>query len=437
MLRLLLITLLFLGCKAIANTESDEFDEFDDGFDVTLDEAGLQETQGQDSSVYGSVVFETHYNYQPNNTTKNTSSAKILLDIIGEHKLENNNKINANIKGYHDFVYSANLGNYTKTPAGYENEVNVNELFINGSINQDVDFSLGRQIVVWGKADMVRVTDILNPLDVRIPGMVDIRNLRLGRVMSKFDYYLDNINMSIIGIHENRFSKTPKQYSDFKPTLVDTPTNKPDNSLSNTGLAVSLSGAFKGYDAALYFADTFIDKPYLSGGVLQYDNKSKMYGFAFSGVFDNYLLKAESAYFDSIKYTGVNNNKSRHDTMVGLEYNGIDDGSLAYEIVYRTINRYDPAIYSVSNAFKKKNEVQQFFRINKSYQNQTINLSTIVSAIGKSMKEGGSARATLDYDVDDNVTLSGGVINYIGGDNPALDAVKDNDRIFAKITYNF
>jgi hypothetical protein len=41
------------------------------------------------------------------------------------------------------------------------------------------------------------------------PGLIDIKNLRLGRLMSKLDYYQDNLKISAALLHENRFSKNP------------------------------------------------------------------------------------------------------------------------------------------------------------------------------------------------------------------------------------
>ena len=414
-----------------------EFDEFESDFDVSFDEAVVQIGAEKSTSVFGSVNFEAHYNYKTNNATKNLSSAKILVDLIADHKLKNGNKVKSNIKGYYDLIYSSDLGNYTGTPQGYESEININELFVEGKISKNADFKLGRQIVVWGKADTVRVTDILNPLDLRVPGMVDVRNLRIGRTMSKLDYYLDNINLSIIGIHENNFSKSPKQYSDFRPILANTPSKEPNNSLANTGIALALEGAFEGYDAAIYFADTYVDKPYLKEGVLHYDNKSKMYGAAFSGAIENYLVTAEVAYFDTIKYVGVNNTKSRIDSMIGFEYSGIDDGSISYEFATRSIKDYEAAIYSANNGYKHKNDIQQALRINKSYKNQTIILNAMVSMFGDKGREGGTANASLDYIVNDRLSLSVGVIDYIGGSSPVLDSLKENDRVFTKATYAF
>jgi len=72
----------------------------------------------------------------------------------------------------------------------------------------------------------VRVTDILNPLDNRLPGMVDIKNLRLPVAMTKLDYYTGLWNLSGIMIHEARFDKTPVFNSDFYPGAGPLPSEK-------------------------------------------------------------------------------------------------------------------------------------------------------------------------------------------------------------------
>ncbi|MCB9482116.1 MAG: hypothetical protein H6680_09895, partial [Desulfobacteraceae bacterium] len=37
----------------------------------------------------------------------------------------------------------------------------------------NIDIKAGRQIIVWGKSDNIRITDILNPMDKREPGLTD------------------------------------------------------------------------------------------------------------------------------------------------------------------------------------------------------------------------------------------------------------------------
>jgi len=426
----LLVTSMMLVMSLSVNAE-DGFD--DEGFDDEIIEVVVNNAPESKGVLYGSIDIEAHHNIGNN---KNLSSLKTLVDVIGEYKFDNGVKVNGNLKGYHDFVYD--LENRT-IPNGYENEINLNELNIELEISPNLDFKTGRQIVVWGKSDSIRITDILNPLDNRTPGLVDIKNLRLGRTMSKLDYYFDNLNLSVIALHENRFTKNSMQYSDFKPTEANKSTSKPKDSLGNTGVALSLTGAFSGYDLGLYFADTYIDKPYLveSNTILKYDNKSKMLGVAYNKAMGSYLLKTEIAHFDQVKYNGVSDAKARTDALLGVEYSGITDGSISYEVAVRKIHKYSSAINIKSNGYKPEEEIQQALRFNQSYLNQALDLSAVLSLFGDHGQDGGSARVSLDYALDDQTSISGGVIDYIGGDNLTINAYKDNDRIFAKVSYLF
>ncbi|MEN8191065.1 MAG: DUF1302 family protein, partial [Thermodesulfobacteriota bacterium] len=121
--------------------------------------------------------------------------------------------------GFYDTAYSLQgRDQYTGQLLDlYEQELEFDDVCLSGSLSQSIDIKTGRQIVVWGKSDNVRVTDILNPLDNRLPGMVDIKNLRLPVTMTKLDYYTGDWNLAGIMIHEVRFSKNPVYNSEFFP----------------------------------------------------------------------------------------------------------------------------------------------------------------------------------------------------------------------------
>ncbi len=48
---------------------------------------------------------------------------------------------------------------------------------------------VGRQIVIWGRSESLRVLDVLNPLDNREAGRVDIEDLRRPLAMVRVDAY--------------------------------------------------------------------------------------------------------------------------------------------------------------------------------------------------------------------------------------------------------
>jgi hypothetical protein len=101
-----------------------------------------------------------------------------------------------------------------------------------------------------------------------------------------------------------------------------------------------------------------------------------------------------------------------------MEYS-ITDGSLSLE------------------SANKNNVMQYVFRFSQKYINQTLSFNLIASISGNKFNDGGFLRTWLDYNYDDNIKLTAGIIDYIGGENKMFDLFKDNDKIFYNIQYSF
>jgi hypothetical protein len=123
--------------------------------------------------------------------------------------------------------------------------------------------------------------------------------------------------------------------------------------------------------------------------------------------------------------------------LLGIEYSGIRNGSISYEIALRKIHDYEDLINHVLNGYKPEKEYQQALRFNQSYLNQTLDFNAVVNVFGNTGQDGGTARFELDYAVDDQISVSAGVIDYLSGDNLTIDSYKDNDRLFTKLSYGF
>lgn len=70
-------------------------------------------------------------------------------------------------------------------------------------------------------------------------------------------------------------------------------------------------------------------------------------------------------------------------------------------------------------------------------QVRTLHLNIILSSYGLLAADGGFERAQLDYDINDQMVLTGGVILYESGDAPGLSGIGDNDNFFVEVNYNF
>ena len=128
--------------------------------------------------------------------------------------------------GFYDFAYEIQgRDEFTQEVLDEnENELEFGEVWLLGSITDQLDLKAGRQIVVWGKSDNIRITDVLNPLDLREPGLTDLENLRLPVTMTKLDYFLWGLNLSGMVIHEIRYNKEPgirQRLFPGRPTAAD------------------------------------------------------------------------------------------------------------------------------------------------------------------------------------------------------------------------
>jgi len=374
-------------------------DGFDDEFeDEPIEIVKVETKKSKAYSIYGSVTASSNYSYRSSQIT----SAKVSTNTHFDYNFANGYKIKSTLKAYTD--QGSNINN--------DNDVDLNEIFLQGSINSKLDIKIGRQIVVWGKSDNIRITDTINPMDMTTPGMVDIKDLRLGRFISKADYFLNNKwSISTMLLHENRYSTIPEFGSEYttdnKNFYNMKKVEEPSNSLDNTGFAASLSGNLSGQDIAFYLSNQYIDNT---------TYRSNMLGAAYNKVIDSFLLKTEVAYFDNYDSDTID---SKIDSLAGVEYNGINDGSISFELA------------------NKNNTTQYSVRFNQSYLNQTLDFTTLYSEFSDKLFNDGFVRSWVDYDIDDKLTVSFGIIDYMGSDDPQFKLIKDNDRVFTSLIYNY
>lgn len=321
----------------------------------------------------------------------------------------------------------------------YESEIELNEAYIQADLSSKLDLKIGRQIVVWGTSDNIRITDILNPLDLRWPGLVDIRFLRLPVTMTKLNYYQGNWNFGGLLIHEPRFNKFPVYNGEFFPfnrPLADP--EEPGVSWSNQQAALSLNGIFSGWDIAFYGAYVFDKQPYFSDvltGQRSYD-EVLFAGTAANYAIGNWLIKGEAAFWDGLKFSTIDEQKQRVDVLVGVDYSGFSETTISLEIANRHLVDFDERLSRAPDG--QKEDWRQFaFRFTRDFLNDTLHLTLLFSSYGIFAREGGFERFQLEYDLSDNLKLTGGVVLYQSGDFPSFQDVGDNDRLLFEFEYRF
>jgi uncharacterized protein DUF1302 len=438
-------------------TEDDVLEGFDD--DTKEAKPELQIEQPKDEikasifSLNGDVELGASYNFAHDKPEGNETDWRGLSRLRTELNLELDVKYSSSWqarisgKGAYDFVYTIKgRDEFTDDVLdNYEKELELGETYIQGSLTKSLDVKIGRQIVVWGKSDNIRVTDVLNPLDIREPGLTDIEDLRLPVAMSKVDYYIGDWSLTGIAIHEIRFNKSPEYGSDFYPGSQPPPhEDKPDHGGKNTEYAVAINGILSGWDIACYWADYYNDMPHMelvSAGPppqIEWKHKRlKMLGAAFNAAVGNWLLKTEAAYIDGFEFFNTSDKEySRTDILAGIEYSGFKDTTVSMEAVNRHINDFDDVLELPPDQ-AQEDEFQWVFRLTRDFLNDTLTLTLLASTFNGTGQDGAFQRVSAEYDVTDSIEIGGGVALYQSGDLAMYRNIDDNDRIFFNIKYSF
>jgi len=438
---------------------SDEEDELS-GFSDFAEIDSEIEPELSSSSLSGSVAFKTSVGYQKHGVDgieySGFNQAQTSVYLQYDTRLNDNWKLRISADAFYDAIYDLRTNDSFRKEIldDYQTQLRLDDTYIQGSITENLDMKIGRQIVVWGKSDSIRITDVINPLDNRLPGLTDIEDLRLSVGMAKFDYYVGAWNISAMVIAENRilYEATPRSeyfpvdsvftvpggVIDPFPTLVS-----PSTSWDNMQYALAVNGIFEGWDLSFYAADVLDQKWHFKQnprpGVALSErtvSKVKMLGTAFNMTQGSWLLKAETAYLNGVKYNNTADEKNRLDVLLGVDYMGIRDTVLSLEVANRHIFDYEEKMAFQAD-FVDEDEMQTALRFTRSFENDTIQLNFLASIFGSSFDNGGFLRGWAEYEVMEAVNANLGFVDYIGGEKPFLEAIKNNDKVFADITYSF
>ncbi len=355
--------------------------------------------------------------------------------------------------------------NYTQDVLDtYESFIDLKDAYVQGSLDKSLDLKFGRQVVIWGKSDSIRITDVINPLDNREPGMVDIEDLRLSELMTRLDYFFGDWGLSTIIIHEPRLETEAAFGSDYRPSdIFGTPIpydNFPDRvnpewNFENSQYAMSLDGRFSGWDISYYAAhvyDNRFDIEVVDTTPVRYYDKINMIGIAGNIVSGSWLFKAESALINDINYRSTDR-KNRFDALIGFDYMGIKDTVISLELANRHIFDYEEKMLTMTLAeaaaqntfpdFVREDSIQIALRTSYKFDHDNATVTYLLALAGGNGPggsfDGGFQRLWIDYKYTDAVSLNAGIVDYIGGDGiiPFYRAIEDNDRVFAGVQYNF
>ncbi|MBT3210238.1 MAG: hypothetical protein HN704_09485 [Bacteroidetes bacterium] len=335
------------------------------------------------------------------------------------------------------------------------------ELYLDLYFN-NFDIRIGKQQIVWGKADGVFITDIVSPLNLTEFLLPDFDEIRTGVNAVKFDYYKGNNTFEVIWLPNFTPTKLPPSNSIWyiQPDFPVNPTF--DWSQSEISTRIKNSEVFMKYSALTSKIDfelmggyTWDDNPSMhvqkefgldtttippspimtSLYITPKHHRLNLGGGSFSTEIKGIILRGEGAYYNG-KYFQTEDplandalvQKDYLHYLIGLDFN-IKNIKFSTQFIQETILDYD------ENMLNEKNQNTLTFLARYDIFRETLHLE-LFSYIGLT-NEDALIRPKITYDFDDSFSILLGSNIFIGNDEGRFGQLKNNSMGYMKLKYSF
>ncbi len=321
-----------------------------------------------------------------------------------------------------------------------EKEITLRELYMEHS-GELWDIRIGRQIYIWGKADGVRITDLICPADYTEYNTRDLDDVRMPVESVKVRYFLPFGEVEFIWIPLFKSSLYPEGENPWtvetslagEDDVVLNDPVEPEKKFENSEIAGKLSFYLSGFDFAISAFHTWDDEPVYhktrSNGVVSLTpeyHRLESFGVELSKPLSDFVLRSETAcllgkYFASLNEMGVTE-KNYIKSLAGLDWYGDNNvvillqGGVDFIIDYeKAVSRDEAVFYATFNITKK------LFR-------ELLELKNMIYYDFND--EDGYNCASAEYSMTDDFRFSLGVNNY-------FDTYEKNNMIWVKAKYNY
>lgn len=307
---------------------------------------------------------------------------------------------------------------------------------------------VGRQLVIWGAADGVRITDLLSPMDMSEFLTQDYDDIRMPINAFRFSLFNETMRLEAIVVPtfegfrlpvstKNPWSLFPSNGSDF----IWKDEGKPAFKAANIEYGGRWSVTLPGIDFSLAALHTWNKMPILElhpisakeVHVLPHYHRMGVLGGDCSIPLGQLVLRGEAA-FNIDKYFAYREGTSQHGFntlhwLVGADWYAPNEWMLSGQFSMENIFKYEEILA------QKNHSALLTLNISKKLFGSTLQLSdfTYIDLTGK----GWLSRFTIDYALSDQVHLLAGY-DWLGSKGESTFTLyKNNSEAWLKARYNF
>ena len=320
------------------------------------------------------------------------------------------------------------------------------------------DLRIGKQQIVWGKADGVFITDIVSPKNLFQFLLPDFDEIRMGVVGAKFDYYLGDNTLELVWLPVFTPTELPSKNSLWFPKINFMIPPTFDYSKQNVTPSLENSEIFAKYSALTSLVDFELMAGYMwdddatmfssiipnpNGGMnltlIPEHKRLSLAGGSFGTTVGPFVFRGEGAYYFGKYFNtlnpAVNNGVIQKDYihyMLGADFT-LFDINFSAQFIQKAIMDYEDIIKPTS-LFKDETNNMMTFLARYSTLNETLNLEFFTYYDFE--YDGALMRPRILYDYSDSINLQFGANIFLGTEG-LFGQYNKNDMIYGKIIYNF
>lgn len=319
---------------------------------------------------------------------------------------------------------------------------------------KSMDIRLGKQQIIWGKADGVFITDVVSPKNLREFLLPEFEEIRMGITSAKIDYYLGNNTFELVWVPEFVPTQLPDKESIWFPRQfpeianIDRSEKDINPSIENSEVFFKYSRLSANFDLELMAGYMWDDDPAMhkepfmnpqtgmldSLAIHPKHHRIAMGGGSFSTDLGGIVLRGEGAFYHD-KYFALNSfsdadgmiKKDYAHYLVGFDFD-IAGAKISTQFIQEAIFNYEDALqqeqFTNTMTFLAKDEflrdklTLEFFMY-YGFENSDALI-----------------RPTATYEVARGVNLITGA-NLFTGTEGRFGQYNKNDMVYFKLRYDF
>ena len=354
--------------------------------------------------------------------------------------------------------------NYSQVNGPWYNDKNgefsLRELYLDAQWGASF-WRLGKQQVVWGQADGIKVMDVVNPQSYREFILDDFDRSRIPLWMVNVERPVgDNGNLQLLWVPDTSYHELAEEGTPYfftSPLIVPKapkglPTeiiksDKPDNALEDSDAGIRYSGFFDGWDITLNYLYHYLDFPVpyqqlriddagATGVLIPEYERSHLLGGTLSNVFGNFTLRAEAVYNSDTYHVSTDlsergiGKSPEFASVLGLDW---QLGSYDTMVSAQWFQSYLPDYEQAITRGQSENNLSLLFR--RTFANET----WLFNALGLYSVDHGDRllQLKLSYMLRSNLELWVGG-DFFGGDSDGMyGQFSEEDRVLLGLELGF